>query len=110
MKQYVVDELRLEDIEKIKSYLDDNFESSQIDGIYWIPIDPTLLTEVQSEHSECQPFFFTIDLEEDMMASELLVRTKNKISCNCICYANEEQRNWLIDFIDTIFERLNIII
>ncbi len=108
MKQYVIDELREEDHKKIKAYLDENFNSSVINGIYWIPIDRDIITEIQVEHKDCQPFYFAINLEPNLIAFELLVRTKNKIRCNCISYATEKQRNWLIGFADSIFDQLEV--
>ncbi|MFC1857063.1 hypothetical protein ACFL9U_03435 [Thermodesulfobacteriota bacterium] len=108
MKQYVIDELRPGDYDKLKAYLEKNFEAANIDGIYWIPLDEEILNEVQSEHTDCQPFHFAVDLESDLMACELLVRSKNKIRCNCIGYATEKQRDWMIRLSDGIFEKLGI--
>ena len=109
MKQYVIDELRLDDYKKLKAYLDENFTSSDIDGIYWIPLEQENLTVVQTEHTECQPFYFAIELKPDIMACELLVRTKKRVRCDCISYATEKQLNWLIRFVDGMFDKLEII-
>ena len=108
MKQYVIDELRPADYEKIKSYLSETFEASALDGIYRVPVDQEMLSDVQVEHIECQPFYFAIDLEPNLLACELLVRSKNRMRCNCIGYATDEQRDWILRFVDTIFERLEI--
>lgn len=108
MKQYIIDELRPDDYRKIKDYLDENFKSSDVDGIYWIQIDHNLLTKVQAQHGDCQPFYFAVDLEPNLIAFEFLVRTRNRVRCNCMEYATEQQRNWLIRFADSIFERFNI--
>lgn len=108
MKQYVIDELRPADYEKILTYLDKNLDASGIDGIYWIPLSRDILSNIQAEHTECQPFYFAINLEQTVMACELLVRSKNIIRCNCIGYATEKQRNWFIQTVDAIFERLEI--
>jgi hypothetical protein len=43
------------------------------------------------------------------LACELLVRTQNRVRCDCIGYATEEQFSWLIALIDDIFNRLQII-
>lgn len=109
MRQYVIDELRIEDYEKIKAYLDGRFDVSEIPGIYWIPLDPDYLTDIQASHIDCQPYYFAADLEPGRIACELLVRTKKKIKCECIEYATIEQRNWIIRFIDTIIEKNGII-
>ncbi len=108
MKQYVIDELRPKDYETIRTYMDKNFNSSNVGGIYWLQLDQNILTEVQKKHAECQPFYFAVDLEQNLMAFELLVRTKNRIRCNCMGYATEKQRNWLIGFADSIFDKLKI--
>ncbi len=108
MKQYVIDELRPSDYKMIKAYLEENASPSVVDGIYWIKIDQNLLTEIQAEHTNCQPFYFTVNLEPTFIACELLVRTKNRMRCSCISYAAEKQRNWLIGFADSIFDKLQI--
>ena len=109
MKQYRIDELRLAEYDKIKKYLDDHFSSSDFGGLYWIPLDDDLLTDVQASHAECRPFFFAVELEETCISFELLVRTKERIRCDCIVYATEVQRNWLIRIVDSMFEQLDII-
>ena len=109
MKQYVIDELRPDDLKKLKKYLDENFNSSDMDGVYWIPLDQKNLTGIQAEHTECQPFYFAIELNPDIMACELLIRTKSRVRCDCIGYATEKQLSWLIKFVDGIFDKLEII-
>ncbi len=108
MKQYVIDELRIEDHERIKAYLDENFRDSVFDGVYWIPLDQSILTDIQKEHTDCQPFYVAIELGPDRMSCELLVRTKTRMRCDCIRYATETQMNWLIQVLDAIFEKLGI--
>jgi len=108
MKQYVIDELRPNDFEKLKAYLDMTFGVSEVEGLYRITIDENLLTEIQREHRECGPFYLAVELEPDKIACELLARPKNRIRCNCIGYATEEQRNQFIRMIDGFFEQLEI--
>ena len=109
MKQYIIDELRLGEYEKIKTYLDENVGTAKIDGIYWIKLDNNMLNEIQAEHIKCQPFYFAIELEPNVVSCELLVRSRSTIKCNCTSYANESQRNWIINYVDKIFENLCII-
>lgn len=109
MKQYVIDELRPDDHKKLKLYLDDNLISSSIDGIYWLPLEPGYLTDVQAGHTDCQPFYFAIELKPDILACELLIRTKNRVRCDCISYATPKQLCWLVGFADGIFKKLEII-
>ncbi|MBF0099656.1 MAG: hypothetical protein HQK77_01985 [Desulfobacterales bacterium] len=109
MKQYVIDELRPQDYQKIKQYLSDCYGASGVEGIYWIPVPNELLTTIQQQHSACQPFYVVIDLERHMLSCELLVRTQSKVRCECISYATESQRNWLISFIDDMLTQLHLI-
>jgi hypothetical protein len=109
MKQYVIDELRLWDYQKIKGYLDDHFGPADMGEIYWIPLEPSLYGNDQCTHTECHPLYLVIHLEPSSLAAELLVRTRNRIRCDCIRYVSEEQLNWLISFLDSIFSRLDIV-
>jgi len=108
MKQYVVDELRPTDYRKLKQYFDDTFGAAEMGGVYWIRLDSEILTENQVAHSECHPFFAAVDLATERLACELLIRTQNRVRCSCMAYANETQRNWLIQLIDDIFDRLEL--
>jgi hypothetical protein len=108
MKQYVIDEIRPEDHQKIKKHLEKTFGPAEMGGIYWVPLATEVLTKIQHEHSDCRPFYVAIDLEEDRFALEFLVRTKNRVRCDCIGYASKDQRNWIMGVVDAIFEKLNI--
>jgi len=77
-------------------------------GVYWVPIDPGLLSPTQSMHGECRPFIAALELQTDRLSMELLVRTQNRIRCECIAYATDEQRNWLIRLVDDMLAQLGI--
>ena len=108
MKQYVIDELRAADYQSLKTYMQEHFGSAALDGIYWIPLENDLLTDTQKKHRDCQPHYFAVDLDENRLVLELLVRTKNIMRCDCIGYATPAQRNWLIAYFDDIFNQLEI--
>ena len=108
MKQYLIDELRPEDFNKIKEFLDETLESSPLDHLYWYKLDDSVLSPVQVRHKDCYPFYFGVELEPDRICFELLVRTRNRIRCDCMAYATEVQRNWLIQSVDAAFSRLII--
>ncbi len=108
MKQYVIDELQRADHQKLKDYLESQFHHSGMDGIFWIFLEETLLNDIQKAHSECHPFYLTVELTETAMHCELLVRAKNRLRCDCITYANRRQRDWVLNLVDTIFETLAI--
>lgn len=108
MKQYVIDELRPEDFNKIKGFLDDNHEAPEMDHLYWFRLDDEILSPVQIEHKDCYPFYFAVELQPDRISFELLIRTRNRVRCDCMAYATQDQRNWLIRSVDAVFSRLNI--
>ena len=109
MKQYLIDEIRLQDLGKLKAYLDDTFGESGIDGLYWLPLDEACFNDVQRDHEACAPFFMALELGEDRLSAELLVRTRSRVRCDCMHYADERQRSWLVQTVDAIFDNLEII-
>jgi hypothetical protein len=110
MKQYVIDQLRLEDHDKLKAYMDERFDGSGVDGLYWVPLDESVHGDLQKAHAGCRPFYFAVELTEDRLSCELLVRTTQKMRCDCIAYADAVQRNWIIDVVDAMLEQLGITI
>jgi hypothetical protein len=109
MKQYCIDELRPEDHVKIKAELAAQYGGTALDGIYRIPLAAEQMTPLQAAHGECQPYYMALDLQPACLSCELLVRSANRLRCDCIGYATVTQRNWLIALVDGIFSRLQII-
>lgn len=108
MKQYVVDEIRPDEHGKIQTYLAQTYGAAELGAVYWVPLTAEILSAVQAEHRDCQPFYFALELQEASLHCELLVRTRNRIRCNCIAYADRRQRNWMIERIDAIFDSLGV--
>jgi hypothetical protein len=109
MKQYVIDEFRPGEADKLKAYLENTFGPPELKSIFWIPVPGDILSPVQAAHQSCQPFYFAVDINDYQMSCEILVRTRAVIRCNCIGYATPEQREWFLSYIDSIFEQLDII-
>jgi hypothetical protein len=109
MKHYLIDELRPQDYDKIKTALDKRLEASGVEGLYWLEVKSDLLTDPQAAHTDCRPFYFAICLEPDRLSCELLIRTRQSIRCDCMAYATERQRNWLIQWADGLFEQLGLL-
>jgi hypothetical protein len=108
MKQYVIDQLRWNDYEGVKGYLDAHGEKTVMDGVYWVEVPERLYTAVQSEHVQCQPYYFAVNLAFDRVDFELLIRSRQIMRCNCIAYAVPEQRDYIIGFADEMLELLKI--
>ncbi|MCG6916640.1 MAG: hypothetical protein LJE89_03745 [Deltaproteobacteria bacterium] len=108
MKQYVIDQLRENDFLKLEDYLNKNSEAGELPGIYWIPVPKSLLQTTQLEHTDCQPFYFAVNLDLNSIRFELLVRTRSRLRCGCIQYANQKQRDFIINYADQLFEKLGL--
>ncbi len=108
MKQYVIDELRPDDQQKLKRHFDDRYAAPGFDGLYWFPLDEILAEPEQKGHANCRPHYFALELMPDRLVCELLIRTNQRVKCSCIRYASEDQLHWLVQAIDAIFEKLGI--
>jgi hypothetical protein len=108
MKQYVIDQLQEQDTEALESYLTRQFGPPALERVYWILLDPEYYTTLQAAHESCHPLYFALQLKPGAFVGELLVRTHSRMHCDCMAYANEAQRNWLIALMDSIVQQLDI--
>lgn len=109
MKQYLVDTLTHKDYTLLKEVLDGQLEKSVLEGLYWLVLPGALATEEQRAHLDCAPHVVAVELREDSIACEFLVRTKKTLRCSCMGYATEEQILWIIRFLDRLLEENAII-
>lgn len=108
MRSYVLDELTRTEIDKVRSYIDENFRPSELDGLYWIDLDPDQLTAEQADHDQCQPHRAAVEIGDDFVRLELLIRPASGLRCHCIGYADEAQRRHLLDLMDRMVDHLNL--
>ena len=108
MKQYVIDQLREQDFLKLEDHLNTSAEAGDLSGIYWIPLPEMHYDKLQQEHGDCQPFYFAINLDRQSISFELLIRTRGRLRCGCIQYASQEQRDYILNYADGLFENLNL--
>ena len=109
MKQYVVDQLRPGDHAKLAGYLENAYgESRMMEGVWWVPLDPEDEAEAQRAHPQCRPFVFAMELCGGSLSCELLIRTLNRVRCDCIAYADDRQTLSIIRFVDGILNELSI--
>ena len=108
MRQYVVDELRADEVEKIKEYLDKYCDLSDMVGLYWLKIPGDILSPTQYEHKSCQPHCAAIELGDKWVKFEMLVRSRQKIRCECVSYATPQQRTFLLSFVDNLLDQTGI--
>ncbi len=110
MKQYVIDQLRETDYERVLELLELKADKTGLDGVYWVNLPERLYGPIQKEHAQCQPHYFAVSLDYNRVSFELLIRSRQAIRCKCICYATPEQRDYILRFADDIFDQLGILI
>ncbi len=108
MQQYVVDELRENEIQRILAYLEKNCEKSELDNLFWLTLPDDILTPIQYQHRDCSPFCIGIEVNEDKVIFEMLVRSRKKLRCNCISYATGQQRQFILNFADILLRESDI--
>ena len=104
MRQYVIDQLSREERTNIESYLNRTLQPGPMSGIYWIEIPQDLLSGDQCGHKECGPYFFAVELEDEAVCFELLIRSQSNLHCSCIAYATPAQRDFVLRFVDQMLE------
>ncbi len=108
MRQYVIDQLKPEERDKIKAYLEQYCEPAGLDGMFWLHVPLEVLSETQRDHQGCQPHCVGIELREQEVKIEFLVRSRNKIRCECIAYALPHQRDYIINFIEQMLKETKV--
>jgi hypothetical protein len=108
MRQYLIDQLSREERANIESYLKRTLKQGVMDGVFWMELEPEVLSSDQHEHEECGPYFFAVELAEESVCFELLVRSQSNLHCSCIAYATAEQRDFVLRYIDSMLEEERI--
>ena len=108
MKSYYIDEILKPDIDKIIAYLNENAMESGMDKLFWIEIPEDTLTDFQSGHMDCKPHRFAVELGDTWIRAEFFVRTAVRFRCDCNGYCSEPQQKFIIDYIDSMINRLDI--
>lgn len=104
MRQYYIDEISFLERDNIESYLKRSLKQGPIEGVYWLELPADLIGPEQKGHEKCEPFYFSIVLEEKSLRCEFLVRSADNLHCSCIAWATPGQRQFLMDFIDRLLE------
>ena len=108
MRSFVLDEISDSDITKIREYLSENTLSSSLENVFWINIPEDILSDLQNKHIDCQPHVFAVELGNDWVKFEFLIRSSKGMSCTCQAFATEKQVNFIHKTVDSIIDDLNI--
>ena len=108
MRQLLIDGLSRQERDNIEHYLKRTLGAGPIEGLFWLRVPDDLLANSQRGHDSCGPFHFGIELGEDKVAFELLIRSQSNLHCSCIGYATRGQREFLFRYIDQLLEEEQI--
>lgn len=108
MRQYLLDEIRKKDIPRIREYLETHATASGLADIWWVDLREDLLSPAQYDHHHCQPYRFAIELGDDYLRFEFLIRSEKTMRCACIDYATRQQRDFILAFADRLVEDLGL--
>ncbi len=98
MRSYLIDEISSSDMEKIRGYLKQNAVRSNLEKIFWVQIPQDLLSDIQIQHQDCQPYVFAIELGTDWVKLEFLVRNLKNLHCACNDFCTRKQRDFIFNF------------
>ena len=102
MRQYLIDEITFLERDNIESYLKRTLKPGPIDGVHWLEVPSRLFGAAQRGHDGCGPFYFSVVLEAKTLRCELLVRSSHNMHCTCTAWAEQAQRQFVLDFVDQL--------
>ncbi|MDD6088930.1 MAG: hypothetical protein PUB69_06435 [Desulfovibrionaceae bacterium] len=92
---------RLQELFEARGY------ASGLDNLYWIPMDCEKLNSVQKEHEKsCGPYVMAVELLDNAVRLELLVRGRGRMRCECVGYAPEETEREVIGQLTDLIDGL----
>ena len=108
MRQYVIDELKPDEVKKIREYLEARCDKSGLGNILWLNIPEACLTQEQKDHASCAPHVAGIELMDDAVSFEMLIRSRNRMRCSCIGFASGQQRDFILEFVDEMIRKTGL--
>ncbi|WP_045215825.1 hypothetical protein [Desulfonatronovibrio magnus] len=109
MRSYLVEEINSQDMAKILDSISQKALKRPVEGLYWMMVPQDLLTDEQKAHAgQCGPHYMAVEVGDDWIKLELLVRCEKIIRCDCISYATNEQRETMINFIDQLIRNQDV--
>ncbi len=108
MRSLLIDELTVKDVARLREYLDSVATASEVRGLYWITLPEEALTPLQQGHGDCRPHRFAVELDDDWLKIEFLIRPAVGLRCPCCGMAGPEQREHILAWADDLVERLGL--
>lgn len=108
MRQYLLDEISRGDIPRIRDYLNEHALAAGLEDIWWVDLNEDLLSSEQFAHQACRPFRFAVELGQNFVRFEFLIRSRQTMRCACIGYATRQQRDFIMAFADRLVDDLAV--
>jgi hypothetical protein len=108
LKSYLIDEIGVEDVQRIRQFLSGKGIRSGIGTLFWVKIEPLLLTSLQEEHVACQPYIFAVETGDRFLKAELYLRTLRDMRCPCQGYCTPQQASFIVEWVDGMLKDLSI--
>jgi hypothetical protein len=108
MRSFYIDELSEEDVINIRLLFEKKALSSQIEDIWWIEIPLDLLTVPQRKQQDLYPFVFTVELGDSWLKVEFLIRSLKTLNQEWQAFCTPTQRQYILSFVDTLIDDLEI--
>lgn len=108
MRQFLVDEIPHRQMEEIEGYLKEKTVAAGLEKIFWLEIPGNLLSPIQYEHKGCGPHYLAIELGQDFLKFEFLVRSRKRLRCDCVKYVSPAQETFLLNFAQTLIQTLGL--
>jgi len=108
MKSFIIDEISKKDMEKIRQFLKENSLKSSLDAIFWVSLPEDILNEEQYSHETCKPHVFAVELGQDWVKMEFLIRNLSDMKCTCTGYCTRQQRDFILNFAEHLTLELDI--
>ena len=108
MKSYLIDEIGVVALQRIRQFLSERAISSGLDTLFWVKVSNSLLTPLQQEHLICQPHIFAVEIGQRSIKAELYLRTLRDMRCPCQGYCTPPQAHFVVEWINEMLKDLSI--
>ncbi|MFP4392474.1 MAG: hypothetical protein ACOC43_07260 [Desulfohalobiaceae bacterium] len=109
MRSYFIEEIEPDKLQKLAKQLQDKGYQGPIDDIYWFQLPMQVLTATQQDHFQaCGPYIVSLELGQDWLKLELLLRARNTFRCSCVGYADSRQRDYCIQLLEDLLAQHGI--
>lgn len=108
MDEVVFDQISTQALENAENKLKSLGFSSSIPGIFWLPVSSEFLSKTQVEHAkECGPYMLAVEIVDNKLVLETLVRASNRMHCNCMELASPALLDHMTDYLNSLLTAVN---